>query len=193
MSLDDYTVETREVGAYTVRVVLDTDPMSPRDWDNVGRFAGCDEWTFSDDPGMTYRDARDAAGGPILALPVRVDDYGSSGIRLYVTDWEDSHGFYYAPLSKVASDGFLNTRELRACLHAELETMAQYLEGSVYGFVVDGPAGEHESCWGFFSIGDAMSEGVAAAECMEGERIARWCELPTWVREQVLAWQEEAA
>lgn len=192
------TYETRQVGAFTVKVVHDDDPMSPRDWDNVGKFYGTVGYTFedvtTDSIGEAYRQAREDAGGPILALPCRFVDQ-SYGMLSETHDWGYANVIYWAPLSKVEEEGWTDVAQLRECLRAELHTMDQYLEGDVWGWVLEGGATHHhlDSCWGFFGTDDAMSEGIAAAEYKEGQRWERWASVPEWVRQTVLAQEEVAA
>ena len=69
----------------------------------------------------------------------------------------------------------------RACLVAETENYADYLEGNCYGFQVEDEDGEHlDSCWGF--LGDpvrdydnkcdsyVLQEARAAADCVIRKR-----------------------
>lgn len=181
--------QTEQVGRYRVSVVLDEDPMSPRDWDNVGRLEGCTDYTFSDgdDSYQTLRRIH----GPIIALPIALG-YRAQGIS--ETTWDNADGFYWAPLSKIAEEGWRDVDQLRECLRAELRTLNQWLEGDVWGYVISSEDDDHvESCWGFFGTDDAMSEGRAAAEWLNYRDACNWAGLPEWVREYVLAREEVAA
>lgn len=184
--------DTETISGYTVRTYVDPDPLSPREWDNVGRFAGLNRWTFNDDEyGEPYRSARDDAGEPILAIPVTVLDGPYTIVR--ETTWHGAEGIYYAPLSKVATEQFDGPGGLRACLRGEIATLNQYLSGDVYGYVVEGPEGEHvDSCWGFFGADEALSEGKAAAEHEAFRAACLWAECPAWVQETVLIWTSES-
>jgi len=50
-------------------------------------------------------------------------------------------------------------------LEGEVETYASYLEGDVYGYVVEDEDGEHvDSCWGFFGYDYCIEEAKQAAD-----------------------------
>lgn len=180
-------IEAEQVGSFTVEIYRDDDPMSPRDWDNVGRFCGLNDWTFNDhpagNPGHAYREAR--AGGPILALPIYVVDGPYSIIR--ECNWDQAEGIYWAALAEVLSTGYCTVDELRTAMRAELSEMNRYLAGDVYGYTVTGPGGEPlDSCWGF--IGDydyALSEGRGTARHMLRNT-------PAWVLAQMEAWADDS-
>jgi len=48
-------------------------------------------------------------------------------------------------------------------LLAEVEEYNKYLQGDVWGYVVD-PDGENESCWGMYGYDYCMAEAKALAE-----------------------------
>lgn len=175
--------------AYTVEVLPDEDAESPREWDNVGRFAGLTPWLFNDDAG-DYRAVRSDAGEPILAIPIYVLDGPYTIVR--PTTWDHADGFYYAPLSKIAAERFDGPQALRACLLGEVDTLNQYLAGDVYGYVVTDSGGEVvDSCWGFYGEDDARTEGQEAADYEAFKAAAAWSALPEWVRRTVLIQVDE--
>lgn len=182
-------IDTRQVGRYRVEVHPEVEWRNlSRDADNVGRFAlpgSRLQWDWQDDA-ASYREIRDQAGGPILAIPLSIVDGPYTLLR--VGDWDDGDGFYWAPLSKMASEGFEDVAALRACLEGEIRELASELAGDVYGYKVIGPDDALEdSCWGYIGEPDyAMSEGVAAAEWANYRDACRWAELPQWVRDAVL-------
>ncbi len=49
------------------------------------------------------------------------------------------------------------------CLTGEVETYAQYLEGDIYGYIIESLAGDHiDSCWGFFGLKDCVEQAKEA-------------------------------
>lgn len=61
------------------------------------------------------------------------------------------------------------TEQIREYLREEVKIYDMYLTGSVYGFVLNDPDGEHEdSCWGFLGDNDLEKCGMA---CCLGEEI----------------------
>lgn len=189
-------VDTREVGPYMVEILHDEDPMSPREWDNIGRFVGLNSWTFNDHPadsvGDAYREAR--TGGPILALPVKVLD-GPYTIVEETDDWSYADGIYWAAIDEteaVADHGIRTIPGLRAVLRSELADLNLYLAGDSYGYVVKGPGGEVlDSCWGYLGEASyAMSEGVDVAEWHAFKAACDWAALPEWVQQYVLIREE---
>lgn len=180
-------IRTEHLGPLTIALHYDEDdPTSPRDWDNVGRFAGLRRWTFNDDDfAEPYRSAREEAGEPILAIPVKVLD-GPYTIVRETGDWGYADGIYWAPLSKVQAEGFGDVAGLRACLRAEVAVLNQYLAGETYGYSVTLGDEIIDSCWGFIGEEEyAWSEGVSAAE----DALAG---LTPYVLSLLAAWDEEA-
>lgn len=175
-----------------MRVLYDDDRgdmLVSRDADNVGRVSVPGdrvEWTFQDDA-FTYREARDHAGEPILALPFTI--WSQSYTLVRESDWDSADGFYWAPLSAIEREGWDDVEGLRKCLRAELGEMASELQGDIYGYeVVHTATGRVEdSCWGF--IGEpsyAMSEGRGVAEWANLRDAINWASLPEWVQNAVL-------
>jgi hypothetical protein len=98
-----------------------------------------------------------------VALPLRVHDYGSGGIK--IDDWpecyeyeEKQDGWLYATKKDILYNwgGKRLTKELRAkainLLKGEIETYEQYLNGDVWGYVIEDEDGEEvgDSCRGMF-------------------------------------------
>lgn len=190
-------LETQEVGQYTVEVHYDEmsaqDGAYSREWDNLGTIAGCTDWTFSEDD-RSYSTIR-ATEGPVIALPLRVDDYGSNGTRIYATDWEGADGIYWATFDKVREEwGTIDADTIRnalECMKGEIRTLDQCLQGDIYSYsVVDDSGDVVESCCGYVGEPDyTMAEGVSVAEWLTFKDACDWASVPEWVRETVLAHQ----
>lgn len=184
---------TREVGRYVVEIHHDDEWRNlARDRDNVGRVSIPDEhgrihWDWQDDA-MDYREAREYAGEPILAIPLSIWTHSYTIVRPQPGNWDGADGFYWAPLSKVATEGFTDVAALKACMLAEVKELASELEGDVWGYVVRHPDGQvEESVWGFIGDRDcAETEGVSTAEWANLRDAINWAALPQWVRDAVL-------
>jgi hypothetical protein len=190
-------IETETVGACTIELHYDEDCFNPReDYDHVWIFAGydgaegwCDKdgyYRSAESLGEVYRAERQAHGEPILAVPLYVgDDYYSE------RKWDRANLIAYIQVSAIehewTGDWATKVRKARECLAAELDEYKAWARGEVYGYTVETPEGDHESCWGFIGDSDyCMGEARSVAEGMEGQRWERWASLPEWVRETVL-------
>lgn len=167
--LSDYLYKTEEYRGYTINVYYDTDPQSPREWDNLGtiysnsrnydpdrhslrEILNDEETGFSEDFKKNY-------------LWLKIRGYEHSGLTISVSggypynDPWDSGLFGVIAVSKEkAIKEFgkkICTQEVRQraldCLRGEVETLDQYYTGDVYGFVIENEEGDEiDSCWGYF-------------------------------------------
>lgn len=168
----------KQYGRYTVETERDTDPMNPRDNDNLGemicfhsRYILGDKHTYSEDEAleMQYDDK-------YIALPLYLYDH--SGITMNTTGFSCSWDSGKVGIIAVHRDKILEeygyrriTKKLRekvlAILKAEVDEYDQYLRGDVYGVIVKDENGNViESCWGFYDEELAMSDGIDMAQFM---------------------------
>ena len=161
----------------TLTVERDEDPMSPREWYNLGimlcshrRYALGDEQF---DAGMyeSWEDVRkellelDEDDEVSVVLPLYLMDH--SGISISVGDFNDPWdsgqvGFIYTTKEKVKEMGLSpdDTEELERQLRAEVEEYDKYLQGDVWSFLVKDDEGNVlESCGGFYSEEECRKEG----------------------------------
>lgn len=148
----------------------------------------------------------------IFRLPVYMIDH--SGIALSTTPYScpwDSGQVGFIWMDKDTAERELGNHEtiesLRDAAHrhmsSEIETLSQYVEGEVYGFICEryvGPEGddkdiddednweEEDSCWGFFGM-DMIENGMV--EHWEDKYLDAFCEAEGITREQLEA--EKAA
>lgn len=179
-------LETETRDGFTVSLYQDNDPTSPDDWDNLATIEQASDYRFGEsvsypprgDDWATYARWLRYTGQAVAVLPIRLDDYGSGGLRLYECNPEDAIGVMYttdARLTELCGDGAeYHTREwaLQA-LRGELEVWKQYFEGDVYGYVVEDASGEHiDSCWGIYDYDYAWkSEALPALDyAIENEK-----------------------
>lgn len=193
MSLDDFLAESFEHAGCQVSIYQDPEPGSPLEWDNLGIAVAFDylageyrEGSFYERVSEGQEDEAYRRGGWQLlarylrmtegaeAVPFSMADYGSSGLRIYAEslDTDRVAGFLYADRAKIIAeygdDSEWSRETARSCLRAEIEALAQYAEGDIYGYIVEEDE-EHDSCWGFYGIEEAKAEARSAAECIARE------------------------
>lgn len=156
-----------------LKIYPDFCPENPRNWDNRGSFVVPERCRYADseyDAGLEF-DSRDAdekrlSKNPdiVCFLPLYVYDH--SGIAMNTTGfscpWDSGQIGYIVVTRERLKSMFPSWRRvsrprrelLEAYLRSEVQTAADYLEGNVYGFIVeDENGGEIDSCWGYY--GDA--------------------------------------
>ena len=168
---------------YAVCVYPDFYPESPREWDNLGKLFIKTRSVYNTE--CTEEDVKKA--------PVRLQvyKYEHSGIALSTSNasypfndpWDSClAGYIIAKREDILKE--FNAKRLTAklkdkvveILKNEIEIYSQYIDGEVYGFKVfsgidDGVPDEEieevgteeDSCWGFYSVQDALEEGL---ECV---------------------------
>lgn len=189
----DTLIETIEHAGSKIEIHYDIDPMSPREWDNLGTIVyssnhynlgdiNCEDinhylWGLCTDIHRDFpEDQFEQHGWKILEkyyhiLPVYCYMHGNIALSTgsFSCPWDSGQsGFIYC-LKETMRKEVGNYTEQRAeeWLRQEIEEYSSYLNGEVYGYVVLDNDGEHvDSCWGF--IGEYESD-----HCLgEAKRIA---------------------
>lgn len=189
--------ETRESGT-VVKVFPDWDAQhaDPRGWDNVGTmiywgrdYLWADEqrsvgdWAAAHYAVEEYVKELHEDDDPAVVIPLRFNDYGASGADVSACDLDDANGLIWCdqetvrdefPGRRRITDGKTPIEQARACLEGEVETYSSYIEGEVYGYVVEHPdIPEDDSCWGFVGeMNYCKSEAIEAADHMD-ERVQK--------------------
>lgn len=147
-----------------VKIFYDTDPESPREWDNVGTMIcshrnytlgdeqfNSDEYEGWDDLEKYLTEERKA----VIVFPLGLYDH--SGITMYIGNshdrWDGGQvGFIYCTQKEIDNEWDGDKEKAEKYLRGEVETYDQYLTGDVYGFSVTNPRNgeEIDSCWGFY-------------------------------------------
>lgn len=153
-----------------LKVIQDSNPESPREWDNLGtmicfhrRYDLGDKHNYSSDDYSGWEEMKQAIikeENPAVILPLYMYDH--SGISISTSPfscrWDIGQiGFILVSKKKVL-EGFGVKRvsnklvqKLEAILEGEVETYNQYVEGDVYGFqIVDEDDEILDSCYGFY-------------------------------------------
>lgn len=168
-------IESYEHAGCTIKLHYDDDPMSPREWDQLGtiitwgreRGWGDEDLRYEPDDtdystirwAVRIRREREAT----VVVPVVLADYGSSGTCTYVTDsWEDANAVIIDTPEGREMTGVL-PEHVRDVLCAEIDEMAMWAAGEVYGYVVEKDGELLNSCWGFMGD-DGLREAKSQAE-----------------------------
>lgn len=161
-------IETHEYEEYTIKILPDQDPENPREmFDQLGTILyvssryklGDERVSVEEIEEITKRD-------DVYWLPVFA--YIHSGIMLstgaFGDPWDSGQsGIIYVEKFKVAEEyGNLTDENILARLKGEVEEYSTYLEGGVVGFVIEKYGKKHDSCWGFYSIKDALDAAKEA-------------------------------
>lgn len=170
-------VEREELpGGLVVLVEYDPDPTSPRDWCNLGRVTLVDRarYDFGDDRADADTVRAILRDPSLVALPIYIYDH--SGITINTTGFScpwDSGLVGVISVDKARARAELGRKRLdlarvREYLKGEIESLDQYLTGTVYGYRVENSEGDGlASCWGFFGkSSECLAEGLAEARAI---------------------------
>lgn len=156
-------IYTENYKNHTIKIIPDFDPLNPRkEYDHAGTMV-CwhSRYNLGDkNPFDTPQDALDHfKEHNSVFLPLYLYDH--SGVTIstkpFSCPWDSGQaGFIYADQETIAKE-WGNKPEARdkaiKYLKAEVETYDQYINGQVYGFVIEDSKGEEiedGSCWGFY-------------------------------------------
>lgn len=182
-------IETLEHAGLTIKVYQDPDAESPREWDNVARFAFDHRrynlpWEVDNDlRGLSLQELYDelCKRGAVIILKVYGYDHGIFTISAESFYGRAQHAAWdsgIVGLACVFRDDILREHNRKRLskklleladniLRAEIKEYDQFLTGDVYGYVVeDEEENNLDSCWGYFGLDYAISEAKSAAECV---------------------------
>ena len=198
MSQDDYTTET--YNGYTIRVQVDEDATHPfDDMCMFGTFLSTFRNLRSTDDAPTHL-VQECQGfeslvktiskryGPALVLKVRGYCHGGTTVRvmdtpsgqfacpfdsgwagvIYATHKEIREKFRVKKVSKKVLD------EARSILKMEIGLLDQYLNGEMYGYIIEDEHGEEvDSCWGYYGLECCLTEAREAVDYEKSLREAQ--------------------
>jgi hypothetical protein len=166
---NDTLVHEEDYRDHRIEIHTDLNPMSPREWDNLGTmvldhrrynlpneidldFDSCQDWS------EVHHDLISQHGADVI-LPVYMLDH--SGLSLSTISFNDPWdsgqiGFIYCT-RKDLQENFI-TEEISDeqyklaldCLRGEVDTYGQYINGEVYGYIIYRNDQEVDACWGFY-------------------------------------------
>lgn len=114
-------------------------------------------------------------GGYLHAIPFKFQDYGSSGVRAWLTDPEDDHadGFVVVSQEDIDKTGATDYDE---AARQDFALFVQYVEQDVYGYVAAPGTALEDSCWSFYGRESVDEAAKEAAEDIARQRADQWSE-----------------
>ena len=188
----DETIKEQQIKDLKVKVVYDEISENPRDWDNIGkmvcfrtRYNLGDETDLRTDQFEGWNELKAylvKEKKAFLILPLRLYDH--SGISISVSSsypfncpWDSMQvGFIYCTKEDIKENYLVKNNYVKRItkkilnkaeeeLKQEVKTYNQYLNGEVFGFVVEDSEEKHiDSCYGFYDVEEALKEGIESAE-----------------------------
>ena len=177
---------------YELKIVQDTDPESPRTWDNLGTMV-CfhksyelgDKTDYRSEDYDSWEELEEGIiknEGEVVILPLYLYDH--SGITISTSSFNDRRdsgriGFIFVSKYKIKKEGIDETK-VEEYLKGEVSTYDQYLTGDVWGYQVyeistcdkgHEHKNEVESCYGFYGHDECESEGQLMLEHIQNENI----------------------
>lgn len=164
---EENVVRRLQIGDYTIKIMQDVDADSPDTWGDDDVFLVYDHRQFYvERKGFEPKDIAEYGKSMYNGYHVfPVYAYIHSGVALSVGD----HNFPDARWD-VSMSGFMLVHKQKGwswrrdkalkIAEAECETWNEYLQGNVYGYVIEknGQEFKHDSCWGYY--GDYETSGV---------------------------------
>lgn len=163
---------------HNISIQYDESAESPREWDNLCIFhIAHRRYSFGD---KNYNDLesinkaeKEAKANKDIILPLYMYDHSGITISLspFSCPWDSGQvGFIQIPREKVLKEFSAKIfhkklkEKAKNIAKGEVETLDKYLRGEVYGYVIDDI---EDSCWGFFSIEDAIQEAKNIIDYIE--------------------------
>lgn len=183
---------------YLISIDYDWDPVNPREWDNFGTmvcFHG--KYTLGDKHDLEspdysswaeVRDAIEVDEGAMVILPLYLYDH--SGISMSVgasrgqhAAWDSGQvGFIYCTDGDMVANGVKDLAQAEALLRGEVDAYNRYLTGDLYTYRIEKSSTcdscQHtsaefvDSCSGWYSVDDAMSEAMQVVDYRAAEVLA---------------------
>ena len=182
---DEHVIKEEEHRGLRILIYNDLEPDSPREWENLGHMICFHrKYNLGDKHDFTIDSFREFIGyrlqaDPIISLPLYLYDHSGISIstrsfigRAHHAEWDSGMvGYIYVTKEEVRKEFGVKriSPKLRAhvieILEGEVKTYDQYLTGDVYGYVIEGAAGEHlDSCWGFYGFDYCLTEAKSEAD-----------------------------
>jgi len=170
------TIETIDYRGYKIRVVYDPNPINPRkEWDNFGHIVAWHRtYSLGDEDTRWMKDyddwlewLKEQGEDNVIAMPIRMYEHG--GITLNAADnvdplsyrygdrWDSGWvGFIYVTMDEIRKEwsGRMSAailKKVKDLLRGEVRVQEAYINGDVYGYVLQDGQGEVvDSCYGYF-------------------------------------------
>ena len=160
--------DTKEYKNHTIDIAIDENPDSPRTWSNTCVFHIIHKKYAFGDKNYSSMEAfleviKEARRNKDIVLPLYMYDHSGITISLtpFACKWDSGQvGVVIIPretmlknFNKKTFTSALKKKALKIA-ESEVDIMNKYLQGYVYGYIVDAI----HSCWGYYSVEDAVSE-----------------------------------
>lgn len=190
-------IETRKFKGYSIELVSDENPDSPRNWDNLGvMFCAHGRYNLGDKQSSSREEIDKVQNKKgTLSLPVYLYDH--SGLTMstepFSCQWDSGQvGIIYATREKILAEYGVKrvSKKIKVdmyrILQNEVKTYSDYLEGNVIGIIVRNPQGEEiDSCYGHYPEHDvkrgrhiyqyAIDEAESTIICDRAEQAKKLC------------------
>jgi len=190
-------VETETYKGHEIEVKYDESPESPREWDNIciihtaHRDYSFGDKNYNDSESIHAAECEAKRNGDIV-FPLYMYDHSGVTISLlpFSCCWDSGQvGFVQVPKKKMLEefDKKIFTKQLkekgRYLAQCETKTLDTYIRGNIVGFIVDDAI---DSCWGFYSVEDAIEEAKNSIDWMIKDAKEKHCkQLKTWIKNKV--------
>ncbi len=193
---------------HSISIQYDEDPISPREDDNdicvfhiAHRNYNFGDRNYSNSEDIQHAE-REAKSNGDITLPLYMYDHSGITISLspFSCRWDSGQvGFVQIPrkrmLEEFSSKRFTPKLKEKAeqIAQGEVDTFDSFLRGEVYGYIIDD---DGDSCWGYYSIEDAMSDAEDTIDYTVEDNIKKHCEklksqikhkVPYYAREKLTA------
>jgi hypothetical protein len=200
-----YVLETKNYKGYEIKVVSDNTPDSPRNWDNLGTMV-CFHRGYDLGDSHNYKKTDYNSWSELKEAIIKKEDvavilplylYDHSGITMNTTGfdcrWDSGQiGFIFISKEKIRKEyGIKRVTQkwkdrIKQYLIGEVETYDTYIRGEVVGYQVWKDGNIEDSCYGYYSTEDAMSEAESIVDCSIkntiNEHISR---VKKWIKSKV--------
>ena len=189
--------ESKTYKGHNISIQYDQSPESPREWDNICIIhLAHKRYSFGDVNHNNYESVQQAEQEALanndIVLPLYMYDHSGITISLapFSCPWDSGRcGFIQVPRKKMLEEfgkkvftPKLKKRALEIA-EGEVKDLDTYIRGEVFGYVIDE---DGDSCWGYYSREDAMSEAEAMIDCIVDQaKKLHFQQLKTWIKNKV--------
>ena len=185
--------DSKTYKGHNISIEYDESAESPREWDNISEFHYTSSRYTLGDIHHTSQESLDdmlseakRQGDLVFALYAYIHSGITVSMKTFHGRLSQGHaefdsgvcGFVVVRRKKMLEE--FNSKIFTQKLKKEAEQLAQgevdtfdsYLRGEVYGYIIDD---DGDSCWGYYSIEDAMSEAERVVDYIVEENVKKHC------------------
>lgn len=183
-------IHTETYKGFTINIMHDSDPMNPREWDNLGTMLCIhSRYNLGDDYKTTLKDIHEICSlkpAVFIVLPLYLYDH--SGITMntsgFSCPWDSGQvGIIYVSLQDIRKVWKVKrvSKKLREKvinnLISEVKEYDNFITGNCYGYDIEGT---NESCWGFLGDYDGYCLQEAKETCNYLEKLQLQEDINIW-------------